>query len=93
MTGRSTGAEEMAANAALAVSTDEYRRHSIANIDNIENEMNKQTSEIQDIMRHSIASNYSFHSKVSLKLFHMKVILPNITRKCVCLFFLHLALE
>lgn len=56
MTGRSTGAEDM--NLPLS-------RHSIA-LDSITSQMDKQTFEIQDIMRHSIATNYSFHSKRDL---------------------------
>lgn len=54
MTGRSTGTEDIAVP---------LGRHSLA-IENITSLMDKQTSEIQDIMRHSIASSYSFHSKV-----------------------------
>lgn len=53
MTGRSTGADEIPL----------LGRHSIA-LDSITNQMDKQTSEIQDIMRHSIATDYSFHHKV-----------------------------
>ncbi|KAJ2945679.1 hypothetical protein O0L34_g518 [Tuta absoluta] len=66
MTGRSTGTSEAPGVSSLTVSNHEqYGRHSIA-IDSITSQMDKQTSEIQDIMRHSIASNYSFHSKRDL---------------------------
>ncbi|XP_075980447.1 centrosome assembly protein spindle defective 2 isoform X2 [Anticarsia gemmatalis] len=57
MTGRSTGADDVKPSA--------LGRHSIA-LESITSQMDKQTSEIQDIMRHSIASNYSFHSKRDL---------------------------
>lgn len=57
MTGRSTGADD--------VKSMPLGRHSLA-LDNITSQMDKQTSEIQDIMRHSIATNYSFHSKRDL---------------------------
>uniref|UniRef100_A0A2A4KAY7 Ig-like domain-containing protein n=1 Tax=Heliothis virescens TaxID=7102 RepID=A0A2A4KAY7_HELVI len=57
MTGRSTGAEDFKAMP--------LGRHSIA-LESLTSQMDKQTSEIQDIMRHSIASNYSFHSKRDL---------------------------
>ncbi|CAH0589000.1 unnamed protein product [Chrysodeixis includens] len=59
MTGRSTGAEDYKS---MQVP---LGRHSIA-LENLTSQMDKQTSEIQDIMRHSIASNYSFHSKRDL---------------------------
>lgn len=55
MTGRSTGADDFKAMP--------LGRHSIA-LESLTSQMDKQTSEIQDIMRHSIATNYSFHSKV-----------------------------
>ncbi|XP_022822683.1 uncharacterized protein LOC111353763 isoform X3 [Spodoptera litura] len=57
MTGRSTGAEDFKAMP--------LGRHSIA-LESLTSQMDKQTSEIQDIMRHSIATNYSFHSKRDL---------------------------
>ncbi|XP_026744221.1 uncharacterized protein LOC113505626 isoform X2 [Trichoplusia ni] len=59
MTGRSTGAED------YKLMQMPLGRHSIA-LENLTSQMDKQTSEIQDIMRHSIASNYSFHSKRDL---------------------------
>ncbi|KAI5642100.1 hypothetical protein NE865_05792 [Phthorimaea operculella] len=66
MTGRSTGASETPGASGLSLPNHEqYGRHSIA-IDSIASQMDKQTSEIQDLMRHSIASNYSFHSKRDL---------------------------
>ncbi|KAM3965646.1 uncharacterized protein ACR2FA_012995 [Aphomia sociella] len=72
MTGRSTGTEEINPKAALSSlgpgaprTFEEYGRHSLA-LDSITSEMDKQTSEINDIMRHSIATNYSFHSKRDL---------------------------
>ncbi|XP_023942360.2 uncharacterized protein LOC112048887 isoform X2 [Bicyclus anynana] len=66
MTGRSTEAvnatgQEPGPSRAF----EEYGRHSMS-LDNITNHMDKQTNEIQDLMRHSIASNYSFHSKKDL---------------------------
>ncbi|XP_050549883.1 uncharacterized protein LOC118272067 isoform X1 [Spodoptera frugiperda] len=57
MTGRSTGADDFKAMP--------LGRHSIA-LESLTSQMDKQTSEIQDIMRHSIATNYSFHSKRDL---------------------------
>ncbi|VVD01889.1 unnamed protein product [Leptidea sinapis] len=66
LTGRSTGTQDgnslkpMAPTRAFG----QYGRHSTASVlDSITNHMDKQTSEINDIMRHSIASNFSFHSK------------------------------
>ncbi|XP_061379375.1 uncharacterized protein LOC116771445 isoform X2 [Danaus plexippus] len=64
LTGRSTGAEDENIKAATR-EFEEYGRHSVA-IDSITSHMDKQTSEINDIMRHSIATNYSFHSKRDL---------------------------
>lgn len=65
MTGRSTGAEDIDVKDQLSAvrAFEEYGRHSIA-LDSITSHMDKQTSEINDLMRHSIATNYSFHSKV-----------------------------
>lgn len=62
MTGRSTEA-------------DDYKsvpmgRHSL-HLDNIINKMDQQSSEVQNVMRHSVASNYSFHSKVKKEYFHV----------------------
>ncbi|XP_059052741.1 uncharacterized protein LOC131847242 isoform X1 [Achroia grisella] len=72
MTGRSTGTEGVESNVdqkSMGLSVpqmcEEYHRHSLA-IDSITNEMNRQTIEINNIMRHSIATNYSFHSKRDL---------------------------
>ncbi|XP_041982471.1 uncharacterized protein LOC121735642 isoform X2 [Aricia agestis] len=68
MTGRSTGTEEVDVQQAMLGSArafEEYGRHSVA-LDSITSHMDKQTSEINDIMRHSIATNYSFHSKRDL---------------------------
>ncbi|VVD01888.1 unnamed protein product [Leptidea sinapis] len=69
LTGRSTGTQDgnslkpMAPTRAFG----QYGRHSTASVlDSITNHMDKQTSEINDIMRHSIASNFSFHSKRDL---------------------------
>ncbi|KAI8439513.1 hypothetical protein MSG28_013269 [Choristoneura fumiferana] len=53
MTGRSTGTEEAVPKF----------RHSCFNMESLATELDRQTSEVQDIMRHSIATNYSFHSK------------------------------
>lgn len=64
MTGRSTGAEDYKSMQMP------LGRHSIA-LENLTSQMDKQTSEIQDIMRHSIASNYSFHSKVLLHIVNL----------------------
>ncbi|XP_052756926.1 uncharacterized protein LOC113516193 isoform X2 [Galleria mellonella] len=72
MTGRSTGTGETNSNVgqnSMGVSglrlCENYNRHSIA-LDSITSEMDKQTSEVKDILRHSIATNYSFHSKRDL---------------------------
>lgn len=64
MTGRSTGADDFKAMP--------LGRHSIA-LESLTSQMDKQTSEIQDIMRHSIATNYSFHSKVHMKVFFINI--------------------
>lgn len=67
MTGRSTGAESTNSkfnNGMNIPRLEEYGRHSLG-IESLANQMDKQTNEINDIMRHSIASNFSFHSKVS----------------------------
>lgn len=65
MTGRSTGADDVDIKAVIGAprAFEEYGRHSMA-LDSLTSHMDKQTSEINDIMRHSIATNYSFHSKV-----------------------------
>lgn len=73
MTGRSTGTEE---------SVPKFR-HSCFNMESLTTELDKQTNEVQDIMRHSIATNYSFHSKVSVY-FIKKVFVDN---SCYTLFF------
>ncbi|CAH2093001.1 unnamed protein product [Euphydryas editha] len=67
MTGRSTGAEDIDLKDQFGPvrAFEEYGRHSIA-LDSITSHMDKQTSEINDLMRHSIATNYSFHSKRDL---------------------------
>ncbi|CAH0725693.1 unnamed protein product, partial [Brenthis ino] len=67
MTGRSTGTEDADIKALIGAprAFEEYGRHSVA-LDSITSNMDKQTSEINDIMRHSIATNYSFHSKRDL---------------------------
>lgn len=59
MTGRSTGADEINSKTAP------INRHSVT-LDSITNKMNRQTLEVQDIMRHSIASEFSFQSKRDL---------------------------
>lgn len=66
MTGRSTGAEEVKPMIDLGSTRtfEDLGRHS--SVLEITNKMDKQTSEVNDIMRHSIATNYSFHSKVSI---------------------------
>lgn len=67
MTGRSTGAEGTNTKTIMTLNVpklEEYGRYSLG-IESLANQMDKQTNEINDIMRHSIASNYSFHSKVS----------------------------
>ncbi|KOB77233.1 putative group II intron-encoded protein LtrA [Operophtera brumata] len=53
MTGRSTGADEIPV----------LGHHTLA-LDSLTNQMDKQTCEIQDIMRHSITTDYSFQHKV-----------------------------
>lgn len=70
MTGRSTGTEEVKAHTERKEpgrkpldAYDEYGRHSFA-LESLASNLEKQTMEVNDIMRHSIASNYSFHSKV-----------------------------
>lgn len=70
MTGRSTGAEDIEGQPQQGSTRafEEYGRHSVA-LDSITSHMDKQTLEINDIMRHSIATNYSFHSKASIFLF------------------------
>ncbi|XP_049875622.1 uncharacterized protein LOC126373545 isoform X2 [Pectinophora gossypiella] len=66
MTGRSTGADDVPSKSTLGLpNSEQYGRHSIA-LDSITSKMDKQTSEINDLMRHSIATNYSFHSKRDL---------------------------
>ncbi|XP_026321428.1 uncharacterized protein LOC113231352 isoform X2 [Hyposmocoma kahamanoa] len=68
LTGRSTGTESTntKSNMALGVPRlEEYGRHSLG-IESLTSQMDKQTNEINDIMRHSIASNYTFHSKPNL---------------------------
>ncbi|XP_039756471.1 uncharacterized protein LOC120631100 isoform X2 [Pararge aegeria] len=66
MTGRSTEADNANnQDPGSSRAFEEYGRHSMS-IDNITNHMDKQTCEIQDLMRHSIATNYSFHSKKDL---------------------------
>ncbi|XP_028177136.1 uncharacterized protein LOC114364968 isoform X4 [Ostrinia furnacalis] len=67
MTGRSTGTEEVKPMIDLGTTRtfEDLGRHSSV-LDSITNQMDKQTSEINDIMRHSIATNYSFHSKRDL---------------------------
>ncbi|KAJ8712374.1 hypothetical protein PYW07_005216 [Mythimna separata] len=57
MTGRSTGADDF-----KAVPTGRHSLH----LDNFMNKMEAQSSEVQSVIRHSIASNYSFHSKRDL---------------------------
>lgn len=68
MTGRSTGTEDTNSkpNIALSVSRlEEYGRHSLG-IESLASQMDKQTNEINDIVRHSIASNtFKCNSKVS----------------------------
>ncbi|KAL0821833.1 hypothetical protein ABMA28_005240 [Loxostege sticticalis] len=66
MTGRSTGAEEVKPMIDLGSTRtfEDLGRHS--SVLEITNKMDKQTSEVNDIMRHSIATNYSFHSKRDL---------------------------
>ncbi|XP_026495826.2 uncharacterized protein LOC113400474 isoform X1 [Vanessa tameamea] len=65
MTGRSTGTEDIKEPLSSARAFEEYGRHSMA-LESITTHMDKQTSEINDLMRHSIATNYSFHSKRDL---------------------------
>ncbi|XP_013189774.2 uncharacterized protein LOC106134308 isoform X1 [Amyelois transitella] len=67
MTGRSTGAQEMETKLMSTTQTldQQYGRHSIA-LDSITNEMDRQTTEVHDILRHSIATDFSFHSKRDL---------------------------
>lgn len=67
LTGRSTETECMNSKSPMSLCIprlEGYGRHSLG-IESLTNQMDKQTNEINDIMRHSIASNYSFHSKVS----------------------------
>ncbi|XP_045774737.1 uncharacterized protein LOC123873762 isoform X2 [Maniola jurtina] len=65
MTGRSTEADNANSDPGSSRAFEEYGRHSMS-LDNITSHMDKQTCEIQDLMRHSIATNYSFHSKKDL---------------------------
>ncbi|KPJ18726.1 hypothetical protein RR48_10670 [Papilio machaon] len=68
MTGRSTGTDEVKVHKERKEpgkkpdAYDEYGRHSFA-LESLTSNLEKQTMEVNDIMRHSIASNYSFHSK------------------------------
>ncbi|XP_013179911.1 PREDICTED: uncharacterized protein LOC106126685 isoform X2 [Papilio xuthus] len=69
MTGRSTGTDEVKVHTERKEPSkkpleayDEYGRHSFA-LESLASNLEKQTMEVNDIMRHSIASNYSFHSK------------------------------
>lgn len=72
MTGRSTGTEDIKSqtiNLDAPKAEDmfeEYGRHSFA-LESLTSNLEKQTLEVNDIMRHSIATNYSFHSKVSIE--------------------------
>ncbi|XP_038222519.1 uncharacterized protein LOC119840085 isoform X2 [Zerene cesonia] len=67
MTGRSTGADDLHNPAPLGATRlfEDYGRHSVA-LDSITSHMDRQTSEINDLMRHSIATNYSFNGKRDL---------------------------
>ncbi|KAL4711511.1 hypothetical protein ACJJTC_000527 [Scirpophaga incertulas] len=68
MTGRSTGTDDVNTNTMNLIACkmfEEFGRHSLV-LDSITSQMDKQTSEVHDIMRHSIATNYSFHSKRDL---------------------------
>ncbi|CAG4956637.1 unnamed protein product, partial [Parnassius apollo] len=71
MTGRSTGTEDIKSHtidlgpAKIEDLLEGYGRHSFA-LESLTSNLNKQTLEVNDIMRHSIATNYSFHSKRDL---------------------------
>ncbi|CAG4952188.1 unnamed protein product [Colias eurytheme] len=66
MTGRSTGADDLQNPVTLGTRLfEDYGRHSVA-LDSITSHMDRQTSEINDLMRHSIATNYSFNGKRDL---------------------------
>lgn len=66
MTGRSTEADSPnIQGVGSSRAFEEYGRHSLS-IDNITSNMDKQTSEIHDLMRNSIMTNASFQSKVCI---------------------------
>ncbi|CAK1587037.1 unnamed protein product [Parnassius mnemosyne] len=71
MTGRSTGTEDIKSHtinlgpAKIDDMFEGYGRHSFA-LESLTSNLDKQTLEVNDIMRHSIATNYSFHSKRDL---------------------------
>ncbi|RVE49814.1 hypothetical protein evm_005544 [Chilo suppressalis] len=68
LTGRSTGTDEVNSKSIALGTTrtfEEFGRHSLV-LDSLTSQMDKQTTEIEDLMRHSIATNYSFHSKRDL---------------------------
>ncbi|CAH2043816.1 unnamed protein product, partial [Iphiclides podalirius] len=71
MTGRSTGTEDIKSQtvnlgtAKVGDMFEEYGRHSFA-LESLTSNLDKQTLEVNDIMRHSIATNYSFNSKRDL---------------------------
>ncbi|CAG9788767.1 unnamed protein product [Diatraea saccharalis] len=68
MTGRSTGTEDVNTKSMVHGVTrtfEEFGRHSLV-LDSLTSQMDKQTNEIEDIMRHSIATNYSFNTKRDL---------------------------
>ncbi|XP_063365464.1 uncharacterized protein LOC134654015 [Cydia amplana] len=56
MTGRSTGAEENLPNVHMGLSQ-------TFNLDSLSKQLDDQSSEVNHIMRHSIATNFSLHSK------------------------------
>ncbi|XP_061718869.1 uncharacterized protein LOC133526329 isoform X1 [Cydia pomonella] len=57
MTGRSTGAEENLPNVPTGLS------HTFLNLDSLSKQLDDQSCEVNQIMRHSIATNFSLHSK------------------------------
>lgn len=74
MTGRSTGADDVS-----KLAFQEYGRYSVSGIDDYEKKLNQQTNDVQEIMRQSIASGYSFHSRVSFYIFFITAILYLLT--------------
>ena len=93
MTGRSTGADDVNMKDVIGAprAFEEYGRHSMA-LDSLTSHMDKQTSEINDIMRHSIATNYSFHSKVFTSILYLNYV-TTLFYQFLLLILLHMGLR